>query len=543
MNQPDIKPTNHSDKGPAIHSAAVTDRGLNEKRPLNEDSFLADSERGIFSVADGVGGAEAGEVASQTAIEVLDEAFRHKVDGADIEDLMELAIQRANASIYQMARDHAKFSMMATTIVALHLKGNIATIGHVGDSRLYRLTPAGQLLRETADHSVVEEEVRAGRMTAEQAAHHPSKNVISRALGAENVVDVDMKVIEVDDGTEFLLCTDGITRHIPDHELRQLLITYDDLPTLCSELKRLCYERGAEDNLSAVVVRIGPAISAAERTEDLEKTISPDTMPIPVAAGAQELRQTTLAAGSDPAGSFLPASRKAFPANEPLAANAPSGNVQIGGTQEASKENAIESRLDVAAPHAKSGIERTMTRFFMFVLFVGVIAGAFYAGRKYKGHIPYVDQSDSSIAVPSFSLTSAPVVGDDPLLKFERSRREVDNDPDAWLATQLKNELSRQGIQNSLDSTDAEFLYLYGRASLLAGKNEEAARAFEAAIARANLVSPQQNATIKKEATLGLAAVALKSDKEKPAAQARFDEVIRKPSSSPSPSGSPFIFP
>jgi hypothetical protein len=184
-----------------------------------------------------------------------------------------------------------------------------------------------------------------------------------------------------------------------------------------------------------------------------------------------------------------------------------------------------------------------MTRFFMFVLFVGVIAGAFYAGRKYKGHIPYVDQSDSSIAVPSPSLTSAPVVGDDPLLKFERSRREVDNDPDAWLATQLKNELSRQGIQNSLDSTDAEFLYLYGRASLLAGKNEEAARAFEAAIARANLVSPQQNATIKKEATLGLAAVALKSDKEKPAAQARFDEVIRKPSSSPSPSGSPFIFP
>ncbi len=128
--------------------------------------------------------------------------------------------------------------MMATTIVGLHLKGNVATIGHVGDSRLYRLTPAGQLLRETEDHSVVEEEVRAGRMTAEQAANHPSKNVISRALGAEDVVEVDMKVIEVDDGTEFLLCTDGITRHIPDHELRQLLITYDDLATLCGELKR-----------------------------------------------------------------------------------------------------------------------------------------------------------------------------------------------------------------------------------------------------------------------------------------------------------------
>jgi serine/threonine protein phosphatase PrpC len=105
-----------------VQSSALTDRGLNDRRPLNEDAFLHDRERSIFAVADGVGGAEAGEVASQTAIEVLDEAFRHQVDGADVEDLMELAIQRANASIHQMAQEHAKFSMMATTIVALHLK-------------------------------------------------------------------------------------------------------------------------------------------------------------------------------------------------------------------------------------------------------------------------------------------------------------------------------------------------------------------------------------------------------------------------------------
>ena len=129
---------------------------------------------------------------------------------------MELAIQRANASIHQMAQDMPSFSMMATTVVALHLKGNVATIGHVGDSRLYRLTRGGDIVRETEDHSVVEEEVRAGRMTAEQAANHPSKNVISRALGAEDTVEVDLKTIEVEDGTEFLLCTDGITRHISD---------------------------------------------------------------------------------------------------------------------------------------------------------------------------------------------------------------------------------------------------------------------------------------------------------------------------------------
>ena len=170
-------------------------------------------------------------------------------------------------------------------------------------------------------------------------------------------------------------------------------------------------------------------------------------------------------------------------------------------------------------------------RFMAHIL--GALAAAFYGGRKYKGPIPYLDQS----ATPAAEASPTPVVGDDPILKFERSRREIDNDPGAWLTTQLKSELTRQGLQNPLDSTDAEFLYLYGRASLLAGNNEEAMKAFEAAIARANLVSPQENATLKKEATLGLAAVALKSDKDRPAAQARFDEVMAKPS--PSPGSSP----
>src|SRR5437016_7702387 len=198
-----------------IQVASISDRGLSEKRPMNEDSFLADAARGIFVVADGVGGADAGEIASQTAVDVLNDAFRQKItDGEDVEDLMELAIQRANSAIHQMAAEHPRFSMMATTVVALHLDGSRATIGHVGDSRLYRLTPEGKLQRETDDHSVVEEEVRAGRMTPEQAMHHPSKNVISRALGAEEGVEVDLKTMEVEEGSEFLLCSDGITRHV-----------------------------------------------------------------------------------------------------------------------------------------------------------------------------------------------------------------------------------------------------------------------------------------------------------------------------------------
>src|SRR5437870_8532416 len=266
-----------------IHVASITDRGLSEKRPMNEDSFVTDAEHRIFAVADGVGGADAGEVASQTAIDVLTEAFRQqRGDGDDVEDLMELAIQRPNSSIHQMATEHPRFSMMATTIVALHLGDGKATFGHVGDSRLYRISPDGQLTRETEDHSIVEEEVRAGRMTAEQAANHPSKNVISRALGAEDSVEVDMKTIDVEEGTTFLLCTDGITRHIPDNELRDLLLSNPNAEAVTKEMKDRCYQRGAEDNLTAVIVQVGtPKYDAA--MHDDERTVSSellDTVPI-----------------------------------------------------------------------------------------------------------------------------------------------------------------------------------------------------------------------------------------------------------------------
>src|SRR4029450_4142074 len=308
----------------ALDSSALSDRGLNERRPLNEDSYLADRQRSIFAVADGGGGAEAGEVASQTAIEVLDEAFRHQTEGSDVEDLMELAIQRANASIHQMAQEHARFAMMATTIVALHLNGNLATIGHVGDSRLYRLSPDGQLYRETEDHSIVEEEVRAGRMTPEQAANHPSKNVISRALGAEEAVEVDMKTMEVQEGTEFLLCSDGITRHVSDAELRQLLILNDDLESTCAQLKERCFERGAEDNLTVVIVRVGKRISADQGCDDLGPTVPPETQEL--YAFPKDGNQTMV--GTKTAETLIPPSRIAFPAPDATAAQTASPTIQ-----------------------------------------------------------------------------------------------------------------------------------------------------------------------------------------------------------------------
>lgn len=254
-----------------IHSASVSDRGLSEKRPQNEDSFLEMKNLGLFAVADGVGGAQAGDVASQMAMEILGEAFINLQTGGDAEEMMRIAIERANSAIFQMSSDLPQLSTMATTIVALHISGNIASIGHVGDSRLYRLDGKGSLYRETQDHSVVEEEVRAGRMTAAQAANHPSRNVISRALGAENTVEVDMKTIMFDGNTKFLLCSDGITRHINDFELRELMLAQVSPAELCAKMKEICYSRGAEDNLTAVIVNVFR--NAEENIEDLPTVI------------------------------------------------------------------------------------------------------------------------------------------------------------------------------------------------------------------------------------------------------------------------------
>ena len=491
-----------------VQAASLSDRGLNERRPLNEDSLLADHERSIFAVADGVGGAEAGEVASQTAIEVLSEAFRHQTEGADVEDLMELAIQRANASIHQMAQEHARFSMMATTIVALHVKDNVATIGHVGDSRLYRLTPDGHLHRETQDHSIVEEEVRAGRMTPEQAANHPSKNVISRALGAEEVVEVDMKTMEVEDGTEFVVCTDGITRHISDHEIRHLLILNDDLEFVCKQLKDLCYERGAEDNLTVVIVRVGKRIAVHDRMEELEPTVIPDAQrPVAVSSDGN---QTMMGSRPD---TFMPASRIAFP-----------------GPENAAPVQITEERLNVAAPEAKASGGSPM-RILGVLLVLGLIAAAFFAGARLKERIPFL----ASEAKPQAPAVVAPKPVEEPFAKFERARRDVDRDPRAWLASEVSKELVNSGVQNPLESPNAEFLYLFGRANLLSGNPDEAARAFEAALAKTENSTEQPAATIHKEATLAMAAVSLKTVSGRLKAIQHYDELTKPPANQTAP--------
>jgi PPM family protein phosphatase len=461
-----------------IQVASISDRGLSEKRPMNEDSLLADGVRGIFVVADGVGGADAGEVASQKAVDVINDAFRDKVaDGEDVEDLMELAIQRANSAIHQMAAEHPRFSMMATTVVALHLDGPRATIGHVGDSRLYRLNPEGKLLRETDDHSIVEEEVRAGRMTPEQAANHPSKNVISRALGAEELVEVDMKTIEVGDGNAFLLCTDGITRHIPDKELQELLLSGQSAEAICAAMKELCYQRGAEDNLTAVIVQIGtpPAgVIDEERTASIERSQFKSTAPGVIPSGT-EVRLT-------------PPSRIAFPG--PTAGQtAPDG-----------------PRIDAKG---RPGKGRSVLRLFVFLLFVGVAGGAFYAGMRYQQGRLFPSLLPAPSAAPQPSPTPPPL---DSSAAFEQKRAAVDADPKKWLAEVT--------LPKATDSKDPEFLYLYGRALMLTGNHRDAMQAFELAV---NNLRTESNGHLPfgAEVKLGEAAAALKLRNQSPAGKSQ----------------------
>lgn len=508
--------------GLAVEAASVTDRGLSEKRPQNEDSMLCDSARRIFAVADGVGGAQAGEVASQTAIEVLTEAFTNHGAGEDAEDLMEIAIQRANDSIYKLSREQPKFAMMATTIVALYLEGLRATVGHVGDSRLYRMTPDGDLRRETDDHSLVEEEVRAGRMTPAQALNHPGRNVISRALGAEATVEVDLRTFDVENGTLFLLCSDGITRHIPDEELSALLRSTSVLEETCAEMKRLCYERGAEDNLTAVLVRVGGDPALHRTLADDEPTLIRER---PADARAARAARTTIP-DADPArtedGTHL---------RRPFDGDAASTTARaVASNSETSVEAAPSSNVRADARRKRSG---ALAIPVSLVLVLGAAALAFYVGMMYErkgGSLASgnaANNAPSTVAAgptPAASAASPSPAGAGGGAVFESRRAAVDLSP----ASEIER-MKAQAGGDPLTADDPELLYLYGRALLLVDRQQDAIRAFDLAIQKAGDNMTSRNGELKIDAMLAKVAAQLRhGDSAAAGASAReLDGVIR----------------
>ena len=476
-----------------IDSAAVSDRGLSEKRPQNEDSYLEINERGLFAVADGVGGAQAGDVASQMAMEVVAEAFMNLRQNGDAEEMMKIAIERANEAIYQMSHDLPQLSTMATTIVALYLDGNIATIGHVGDSRIYRLDEKGNLYRETQDHSMVEDEVRAGRMTAHQAATHPSRNVISRALGAESSVEVDMKTIMFEPGTTFLLCSDGITRHIDDFQIRELLQSDDKPAAICRRMKELCYERGAEDNLTAVIARVSDIVSgknngsgkfvadfeeptiATSRLPHDETWIQPDNLnELPTYPLQVPEAKNTSERDIDLTDEILsPAAVRNSKSSVALVEDAPKTGVQK-----------IEVERDVKSYKVEeaSGFGKLFTS--LLLLLLGGVIGA--------GIIYFLSQNKPQPEVPQIVQQQTPNI---PYSAFEDNRRNVDRNPEQYI------------FASNGQAESAEEYYLLGRANLLTGKYPEAKKAFEEAKNRLAQASEVNSTILANEIAMALAII------------------------------------
>lgn len=236
----------------------VTDRGLNPKRQANEDRLLSLPKAQLFLVADGVGGRRGGQVASQTVTDVFKNAFEDgQRAGNDMLTALKQTVGICNRSIFESSSEVAELRGMATTIALVAAVNDTrAIIGHVGDSRVYRFD-GKDLIGETQDHSEVSDAIRAGLITPAQAATHPRRNVINRAIGAEQEVEADFKIVSLNDRTSFLLCSDGVTRHLNDGELTELLRSGAHPQKLCDRIKELCFERGAEDNLTAIVVDFG----------------------------------------------------------------------------------------------------------------------------------------------------------------------------------------------------------------------------------------------------------------------------------------------
>ncbi len=238
-------------------SAAATDPG--RRRRHNEDAYVC--EPPLFAVADGVGGAQAGEVASRLAATALRETG---ADGADPRRHVDALVQEANRRVYERQTSDASASGMGTTITVALFQGEVVWIGHVGDSRAYRIRH-GELEQLTEDHSLVAELVRSGKLSPEEAETHPQRSVVTRALGSDPNVDVDTFEVEAEPGDLFLLCSDGLTSMVDDGTiLDEIDRNRDDLKSAAKALVRAANRGGGEDNITVVFFELGTEEEGAD---------------------------------------------------------------------------------------------------------------------------------------------------------------------------------------------------------------------------------------------------------------------------------------
>ena len=244
-------------------AAAQTDRG--RKRPSNEDAFGFSVDHGIYVVADGMGGAAAGEIASSLAV---DEVLRHLTTGRDsgvpLPGLAEKAVCAANEVIYSRAQRNRRLNGMGTTLVALVVEESRVWVLNVGDSRCYRLRN-GRLEQLTLDHSLVEEQVRMGRMSNAEARRSPLRNVITRALGTQNCVTPDCFEFQAEPGDVYMLCSDGLTRELSDKAIETILDSKPDSKPVSKPSPKLDSIPDSDSGSSSLQARCARLVEAAKK--------------------------------------------------------------------------------------------------------------------------------------------------------------------------------------------------------------------------------------------------------------------------------------
>jgi protein phosphatase len=249
--------------------AVASDTGRRRRR--NEDNYVVAPP--LFAVADGMGGAQAGEVASQLAASALEGGNSDAADGPQRIDEL---IQEANRRIFDRASTDPAASGMGTTMTVALVEGMTVAIGHVGDSRAY-LVRGEQMEQLTEDHSLVNELLKSGRLSEEEAQVHPQRSVITRAVGTDPDVDVDGFTIEAEDGDVFLICSDGLSDMVEDEEILELLHqNRDDLDKAVKALVAAANRGGGEDNITAVAFRM-----STEAAPSLEDTVAMPALPDP----------------------------------------------------------------------------------------------------------------------------------------------------------------------------------------------------------------------------------------------------------------------
>jgi protein phosphatase len=270
--------------------AVASDTGRRRRR--NEDNYVVAPP--LFAVADGMGGAQAGEVASQLAASALEAGDSDGLEGTQKIDAL---IQEANRRIFDRASTDPTASGMGTTMTVALVEGMTVAIGHVGDSRAY-LVRGEQMEQLTEDHSLVNELMKSGKLSEEEAQVHPQRSVITRAVGTDPDVDVDGFTIEAEEGDVILICSDGLTDMVGDEEILEVLhANRDDLEKAVKVLVAAANRGGGEDNITAVAFRV-----SAEAPPKLEDTVA---MPAVTSDEEEPDEQTREYVEADPGGDTM----------------------------------------------------------------------------------------------------------------------------------------------------------------------------------------------------------------------------------------------